>query len=143
MIGARKVVLIEAEIHSDDATVLWLPDEGLLFAGDTLEDPLTYVGMPDRLEAHLLDLDRLAALHPRRILPNHGAAEVIAAGGYGPGLIAATKVYVAHLIACRTDEAARALDPQDLLAPWIASGEVIWFDPYARVHAQNLARVLA
>lgn len=141
-IGTRNVVLIEAEIHSDDATVLWLPDERLLFAGDTLEDPVTYVGMPERLPAHLADLARLAALHPARILPNHGAAEVIAAGGYGPGMIAAAEAYARHLIGCRTDQSARALPPQQILAPWIASGEVLWFAPYTRVHAQNLARVL-
>lgn len=140
-IGGISVELIEAEIHSDDATILWLPETRLLFAGDCLEDCLTYVGDPDRLEMHLVDLDRLKALNPKRILPNHGAEEIIAHGGYGPRMIDAALAYSAHLIACRTDTAARALPPQQVLAEWIASGDVIWFPPYAQIHAQNLAQV--
>ena len=31
------------DIHSDDATVLWLPEQRLLLAGDTMEDTVTYV----------------------------------------------------------------------------------------------------
>ena len=142
-IGRRTVELIETEIHSDDATVLWLPAERLLLAGDTLEDSLTYVGDPHRLDAHLQGLARLAALTPLRILPNHGAEDVIAAGGYGPGMIEAAEAYNGHLIRCQTDEAARALTPQQILAPWLATRDVTWFAPYAKIHAQNLARVLA
>lgn len=141
-IGRLTVELIEAEIHSDDATILWLPDQRLLFAGDTLEDSLTYVGEPHRLEAHLVDLARLKALNPLHILPNHGAEAIIASGGYGPGMIAAAEAYAAHLVRCRTDSAARALPPQQVLAPWIASGEVVWFAPYANIHRQNLAKVI-
>ncbi len=61
-LGEEEVHLIEANIHSDDATVLWLPARRLLFAGDTLEDTLTYVAEPQGFAAHLRDLDRLAAL---------------------------------------------------------------------------------
>lgn len=142
-IGRTHVELIQAEVHSDDATVLWLPDQRLLLAGDTVEDSLTYVSEPARLAAHRADLARLAALQPRRILPNHGDPGVIAAGGYGPGLIAATDAYVAHLLACQTDPAARARTAEAILAPWIATGDVVWFPPYAAIHAQNLTRVLA
>ena len=142
-IGRVTVELIETEVHSDDATVLWVPQTRLLFAGDTLEDPLTYVAEADRLEAHLAGLADLAALDPARILPSHGAEAVIASGGYGASMIAAAKAYTQHLIRCRTNEAARSLGPEAVLAPWIASRDVIWFPPYAKIHAQNLARVLA
>ena len=36
-----------------------MPSAGLLFAGDTLEDPITYVGEPERLTKHLDDLERM------------------------------------------------------------------------------------
>ncbi len=95
--GGLEVQALRFDIHSDDATVLWLPERRLLLAGDTLEDPLTYVTEPARLAAHLADLDRLAALGATRILPNHGDPDIIAAGGYGPGLIDATRTYTRWL----------------------------------------------
>ena len=48
-IGSREAELIHFNIHSDDAAVLWLPGERILFAGDTLEDTVTYVDEPDSL----------------------------------------------------------------------------------------------
>ena len=67
------------------------------------------------------------------VLPNHGAAEVIAAGGYGPGLLAATADYIRHL---------QADDPRpmaDIIAPWLHNGTLRYFEPYEAVHAQNRA----
>jgi cyclase len=71
-VGRRHVELIHVDIHSDDAAVLWLPAERILFAGDTLEDTVTYVSEPDGHDHHLAGLEELAALDPDRILPNHG-----------------------------------------------------------------------
>ena len=72
-VGGIRLELIHVDIHSEDATVIWLPDRRLLLAGDTVEDTVTYVAEPDRLDAHLADLDRLWQLNPKRILPDHGA----------------------------------------------------------------------
>jgi len=142
-VGGLHIDLIEAHIHSDDATVIWLAHDRLLLAGDTLEDCVTYVGEPDQLAAHLADLDRLAALQPLHILPNHGDPARIAAGGYGPGLIAATQDYIGKLIAARTDPALRAAPLADWIAPHLAADTLVWFPPYQAVHANNLARILA
>ena len=89
-----EVELIHAEIHSDDATVLWLADQRMLFAGDTMEDTVTYVTEPGRLAVHREELDRLRELGPQRILPNHGEPDLIATGGYPVGLIDATQEYI-------------------------------------------------
>src|SRR5262245_20602838 len=86
-IGGIALQLIEANIHSDDATVVWLPERSLLLAGDTMEDTVTYVVEPESFATHLTDLDRLWALGPERILPNHGDPGVIAAGGYGKSMV--------------------------------------------------------
>ena len=138
-IGRQRVDLIAANIHSDDATVLWLPDRRLLFAGDTVEDCVTYIGEPADLSIHLADLDRLAALGPSRILPNHGHPDVIAAGGYGPGLIAATQRYIRWL-----REVPHADVPMtDVIGADVAAGILRPFAPYEAVHAQNVARVRA
>ncbi len=89
-LGGTEVELIEVNIHSDDAAVIWLPAQRLLLCGDTMEDTITYVDEPESLDAHLADLERLSRLEPDRILPSHGDPEVIAAGGYNRGLIVAT-----------------------------------------------------
>lgn len=136
-LGGVAVELIEANIHSDDATVLWLPDRGILLAGDTVEDCVTYVGAPEDFDTHLADLARLQALGARWVLPNHGAAEVIAAGGYGPGLLAATADYIRHLQ--RDDPRPMA----EIIAPWLRDGTLRYFEPYEAVHSQNRARVRA
>ena len=77
-----RVELVEFDIHSRDATVIHLPGEGLLLAGDTVEDTVTYVSEPERLELHLDELDRMRALGAERIQPNHGSRTAIERGGY-------------------------------------------------------------
>ena len=72
-------------------------EERILLAGDTLEDTVTYVGEPENFDRHLEDLERLWALDPAFILPNHGDPDVIAAGGYSKMLIRATQDYVRAL----------------------------------------------
>jgi glyoxylase-like metal-dependent hydrolase (beta-lactamase superfamily II) len=142
-IGPRRIVLIEANIHSDDATVLWLPDEGILLAGDTVEDCVTYVGEPADFALHLADLDRLSALQPRHVLPNHGAAEVIAGGGYGAGLLTATQSYIRWLQDLALDPRAADAPLAEVIAQDLTQGTLIWFAPYTEVHAQNIRRTLA
>jgi glyoxylase-like metal-dependent hydrolase (beta-lactamase superfamily II) len=140
-IGARSVEVRHVDAHSIDGCTLWLPDANVLLAGDTLEDPVTYVAEPDRLEAHLAGLDRLAALAPPRILPNHGLEARIATGGYGPGLIDATRTYVERLLAARADPALAAAPLETFVAEALARGDVTAFAPYEAVHAANVARV--
>ena len=64
-----RIELVELDIHSRDATVVHLPGEALLLAGDTVEDTVTYVSEPERLELHLAELDRMRALGAARIQP--------------------------------------------------------------------------
>ena len=147
MVGTRRVVLIEANIHSDDATVLWLPEERILLAGDTVEDCVTYVGAPGDFAMHLADLDRLAALGATHVLPNHGAADVIAAGGYGPRLLGATADYIRWLMALQADPTLADTDLCAVIGADLASatppGPLHYFAPYEAVHRQNIRRSLA
>lgn len=142
-LGSRRIELLTANIHSDDATLLWLPDSGLLFAGDTLEDTVTYVGEPEAFATHLADLDSLDALAPRAILPNHGAPDRIAAGGYPPGLIPATRDYIRWLLNLRAEPSRAGMALADVIAAPLASGVLTWFEPYEAIHRQNVRRVLA
>jgi cyclase len=137
-VGPRRVELIHFDIHSDDAAVLWLPAERILFAGDTLEDTVTYVSEPDGLGRHLAGLDELAALDPDRILPNHGDPDVIAAGGYPKGLIDATRDYLNWLLRLADEPELRATPLAELIAGDVEAGRLTYYAPYEEVHQENL-----
>ncbi len=140
-VGAHRVELHRFDIHSIDGLVLWLPDAGLLLAGDTLEDPVTYVAEPDRLDVHRRELDRLRAWPIRRILPNHGDPDRIVAGGYAPSLIDATRTYLDYLVGFREQDGAAPLDA--VMAEPLRAGAVTAFAPYEAVHRRNVAAVQA
>jgi glyoxylase-like metal-dependent hydrolase (beta-lactamase superfamily II) len=140
--GDRELEAIPVNVHSDDAVVLWDPAQRLLLAGDTVEDTVTYVEEPQHFAAHLRDLDRLLALKPAAVLPSHGDPEVIASGGYGPGLITATQDYIRLLQRMPEEPPLRDLALRDLLAEQIERGDVRYFEPYERVHRENVKTVL-
>lgn len=140
-VGRLRVELRHAEIHSHDGVVLGLPDLGVLLVGDTLEDTVTYVAEPDRLEVHLAELARIASWNYPRLLPNHGDPDIIAAGGYGPELIEATRLYVAKLIRARSNAALTDEDLATFAADALATGGAHYFAPYEEVHARNIRTV--
>lgn len=137
-LGGERLELIEANIHSDDATILWLPDRGLMFAGDTVEDCVTYVGEPQGFDLHRRDLARLAALGPKWVLPAHGDPRVIAAGGYGVDIFVAMTRYVAVLQTLMANPGAPVPPMRDVVAADLASGTLVYFDAYNAVHQQNV-----
>jgi glyoxylase-like metal-dependent hydrolase (beta-lactamase superfamily II) len=142
-VGKVIIHVRHVDIHSYDAAVLFLPGTGLLLAGDTLEDPITYVAEPSRLNIHLHDLERISGWNIRRILPNHGVAEIIAAGGYDASLIEATKLYVERLSTLSNDQQLTAQDLRNFAADSFATGAITYFGPYEDVHQRNVRAVLA
>lgn len=135
-IGDVQLELLQTEIHSDDAVVVWWPEQRLLLCSDTLEDTVTYVDEPTRLPVHRRNLDTLSKLGAMRILPNHGDPNVIADGGYSPGLIDATQRYIDLLL----DGPPPLLrDVVDLLG----GSDVRYYEPYERVHRHNIELVQA
>ncbi len=141
-LGDRQIELHTLNIHSDDASVLFLPDEKILLAGDTLEDPITYVDEPQDFAHHLADLKRLKSLGATKILPCHGSEPIIAAGGYGPTLIDAIETYTAWLHSLATNPENAAQTVREVLADHFAQDHVTWFEPYAEVHAANVKAAL-
>ena len=141
-VGEVPVELIHVDIHSDDATVLWLPEADLLLAGDTMEDTVTYVVEPGGFDAHLADLDRLERLEPDRILPNHGDPDQIAAGGYSRGLIRATQQYIRALQRLPGNPELRDTPLRELIAGPLAAGWVKYYEGYEAVHRENVETVL-
>jgi cyclase len=142
LIGALDVELRHLDIHSADATVVLLPG-GTLLAGDTLEDPITYVAEPERLAIHLADLRAMRGWAVEAILPNHGSAETIASGGYNTRLIDATIRYVEDLLSKGIDYD----EPSEALLHFIAvsleAGGISYHPAYEDVHRRNLRLVQA
>ena len=130
---------MQFDIHSADGTVLLLPHLGVVLAGDTLEDTVTYISEPEHTERHIAELDRLAALEFARILPNHGDEQVIASGGYPPSLVTATRDYLSRLLARLDDPELDTESLQSFIAPELAAGTLTYFGPYEAVHSQNIA----
>jgi cyclase len=142
-VGALQLELIHTHIHSEDATVVWLPEQKLLLCGDTMEDPITYVDEPRSFDVHLTNLAKLSQLAPDRILPNHGDPQVITDGGYSADLIGATRQYIDVLIRCRTEPDLRKLSLRELMAGSLNAESLHYFAPYEAVHRHNLKTVVA
>jgi cyclase len=138
-VGSRKVELHHFQIHSHDGCVLWLPDDGILLAGDTLEDTITYISEPEHIETHIEELDRMAKWPIRKILPNHGDPERIASGGYGSSLIAANRDYLSRMIDPEESSRAHSQTLEEFVAHDIASDAILYFAPYEVVHRENVA----
>lgn len=141
-VGEIHVELRHVDIHSHDGTMMILPHLKLLFAGDALEDPVTYVSEPIGLERHVRDLDRMASWDFTKILPNHGAEEIIVAGGYGPELIDATRNYVTKLLRLHDEPDLARQDLQTFVSDDIRAGTITHFAPYEAVHRENIKAVL-
>jgi glyoxylase-like metal-dependent hydrolase (beta-lactamase superfamily II) len=141
-VGARRVELHHFAIHSADGNVIWLPEEKLLLAGDTLEDTTTFISEADQTATHIAELKRLRQWPIARILPAHGDRERIASGGYRPELIDANRGYLERLTqAIATGTAIGTL--KEFAAEEIASGAILYFAPYEAVHRSNVERVRA
>ncbi len=140
--GKLRVAAEQFDIHSADCVVLHLPDQGLLLAGDTLEDTVTYVSEPEALDRHLRELERLQGLNAERIYPNHGSPRVLEATGYGEGLIRATQRYIRDLQRVPYDPALAGLPLRTFVAESLDAGWLTYYEPYERVHKSNLAEVM-
>lgn len=140
-VGARPVELHHFDIHSHDGSVMWLPEERILFAGDTLEDTVTYISEPEHIATHIAELERMATWPVERILPNHGDPDRIATGGYHKTLIDANRDYLERLIDPEESSRAHTMSLADFLRHDISTGAVIYFAPYETVHRENIAAV--
>ena len=135
--GKLRVTAEQFDIHSRDSVVLHLPDDGVLLAGDTVEDTVTYVSEPESLENHIDELARLRRLKSTRIYPNHGSPGVLQEAGDGEGLIRATQSYIRDLLSVPRDPAVVGLDLRSFVADSLDAGWITYYEPYERVHQSN------
>jgi cyclase len=142
-VGDIRVELRPVNIHSEDGLVIFLPDERLLLAGDTLEDTVTFIAEPEHVITHYRNLQQLKQWNIDRILPNHGNPETIAHGGYEKTLIDATSDYLRKVILRAHDADYLHGTLEDYVSESVGKGWVsIWW-AYHEPHAVNLKRVSA
>ncbi|MFN3625199.1 MAG: MBL fold metallo-hydrolase [Hyphomicrobium sp.] len=128
-------------IHSADGCVVLIPRDRILLAGDTLEDPLTYMIEVESLPRHLDDLRSMRTWDIARIYPNHGDPRVIMNGGYDKSFIDATIAYVTAMLLRSHDADYLQGSIDDYIGGLAQKGWVNPFEPYREVHAQNLKLV--
>jgi glyoxylase-like metal-dependent hydrolase (beta-lactamase superfamily II) len=90
--GRTLIVLAPGPAHTPGDLMVWLPEERVLFAGDILvEDGVTMV-VDGSAPALLMALDEIDSLHPKAVVPGHGALPA------EPGvLIERTRAYMTQL----------------------------------------------
>jgi glyoxylase-like metal-dependent hydrolase (beta-lactamase superfamily II) len=90
--GRTLIVLAPGPAHTPGDLMVWLPEERVLFAGDILvEDGVTMV-VDGSAPALLRALDEIDSLHPKAVVPGHGALPA------EPGvLIERTRAYMSQL----------------------------------------------
>jgi glyoxylase-like metal-dependent hydrolase (beta-lactamase superfamily II) len=91
-------------IHSKDGTIINIPSDKILIAGDTLEDSITYIDEPENLVEHVKGPRHLKQLSLTAILPNHGDPDVIEDGGYDKTLIDTTINYIIRMVSRAHDK---------------------------------------
>lgn len=140
-LGDLKIELHNLNIHTSDGTVVLLPDDKLLLAGDTLEDSVTYIAEPGDLPTHLTNLARLKMLDFDRILPNHGDPDVIRSGGYDKKFVDATASYIRRILTGVKNPGYLEGSLETYIGDTVRAGIVHSYEPYRDVHKENLKAV--
>jgi glyoxylase-like metal-dependent hydrolase (beta-lactamase superfamily II) len=136
-----KIELHNFNIHTPDGTVVLIPSDHILLAGDTLEDSATYIAEPADLPQHFQDLKKLRALAFDRIYPNHGDPAVIAKGGYRKTLVDATSSYIARTVGHAKDTGYLDSPLETYIGDSVQRGWISLYEPYREVHKENLKAV--
>ena len=136
-----RIELIDADIHSDDATVLWLPERRAAARRRHAGGHRHLRRRARRPRPPTSPTSTASGTSdPERILPNHGDPEVIAAGGYGQvpdprhAALHPTSCSAARRAGAARTPRSRSSSPAPLQAGWIT-----YFAPYEAVHRENVA----
>lgn len=104
-LGGQMAELIHVgPAHSTNDTVVWLPEERVLFAGDVLMSGCTPFVLMGSVEGSLRAVERLRALGPRTVVGGHGPVS-------GPEVLDQTAAYLRRLQRLASDGLAAGLTP--------------------------------
>ncbi|KOX23558.1 MULTISPECIES: MBL fold metallo-hydrolase [unclassified Streptomyces] len=103
--GGRTAELLHpGPAHTTNDTAVWLPDAGVLFAGDLLMSDCTPFALMGSVRGLVRAVGRLRALGPRRIVCGHGPV-------CGPEVFAVTEAYLARVLDLAAYGLRRGRDP--------------------------------
>jgi glyoxylase-like metal-dependent hydrolase (beta-lactamase superfamily II) len=136
-----RIELHNLNIHSPDGTVVLIPSDKILLAGDTLEDSVTYIAEAADLPEHIKNLKQLRGMDFERIYPNHGDPEVIRKGGYSKTFIEATVAYITAMLSRVKEQGYLDSALETYIGESVKNGWVNLYEPYRDVHKDNLKAV--
>ncbi|MCY0935134.1 MBL fold metallo-hydrolase [Streptomyces sp. H34-S4] len=102
-----EIVHIGPAAHTTDDTVVWLPDQGVLFAGDLVMNGVTPFCVMGSVRGSLRALERLRALGATTIVPGHGPVG-------GPEILDANEGYLRWIQGLAEEGAGAGSTPLDL-----------------------------
>ncbi|OAG05379.1 Zn-dependent hydrolase [Paraphaeosphaeria sporulosa] len=137
-VGDIKIELHNFHIHTTDSTLLFLPESGLVIAGDMLEDTVTYISEPKSLHQHLRELERMAQWPIKKILPAHGSPDRIKAGGFDKSLIYATIRYLKAMNEPIEEPDAWTKKLDKVVKDDLVAGRLVYCEAYEGVHLENV-----
>ena len=140
-IGDVAIQFRHYRIHSHDGLAMLIFSDRALYAGDMLEDPISYIVEPGDIPTHLNELLRLQQLSFESIFPSHGSFEKIATGGYDKSLIAAVIEYSRNMLRHVHDNDYLNLTMESMIPQALKAGAVSICESYRSVHYDNLQRM--
>jgi len=134
-LGDRLARLIHVSpAHTTNDTVVWLPQERVLFAGDVLLPGCTPFLLMGSVTGSLRAIDRLRALGPRTIVGGHGPVA-------GPEVLDETADYLTWLLSTAKEGLAADVSPLEVARDTDPGRFAEWLDPERLVG--NLHRAYA
>jgi cyclase len=122
-LGPRRAELIHVgPAHTTNDTVVWLPEERVLFAGDVLMSGCTPFVLMGSVEGSLRAVERLRGLGPRTVVGGHGPVS-------GPEVLDETAGYLRRLRTVAADAYAAGLTPLEAAREAGAGPYGHWLDP--------------
>lgn len=134
----QKVELHEFLVHEKGHIGVNIPGDKIFIAADILEDPIWFFEFDFASpETQLAELERLMSMDIERILPSHGSLDIIKAGGYDKKLIKNNADYLRSMMGDADNPDFLKKSARDYIGDALESGELNWWEPYARVHELN------
>jgi len=122
-LGDRRVELLHVgPAHTTGDTVVWLPEERVLFAGDVLTSGCTPFVLMGSVSGSLRAIERLRSLRPRVVVGGHGPV-------CGPEVLDETAGYLRWLTGTAEDAVKSGLSPSAVAREVGAGPYGDWVDP--------------
>ena len=133
-----KVELHHFDIHAPGHVAAFVPQDGVLIAGDMLEDPVWALefGFASP-EKQIAEYERMMAMDLKHIFSTHCDLGKVKAGGYDKSFIRHNANYLRRLLTKVAEPGFEQMPVNDFIDDGLSAGELHWWEPYAEVHEDN------